>query len=72
MNERTKAILQLQKAHAALAAARESFEAIGAPPTISGTAAHIEELTATFFGYVLQEYGDTVEGFTSGTESKRD
>lgn len=61
MTERAKAIMQLSAAHTAIAAAREHLQAIGAKPSITGTAATIEELTADLFSYVIQEYKDKSE-----------
>ena len=61
MTERAKAIMQLSRAHTAIAAAREHLQAIGAKPSITGTAATIEELTADLFSYVIQEYKDKPE-----------
>ena len=61
MTERAKAIMQLSAAHTAIAAAREHLQAIGAKPSITGTAATIEELTADLFNYVIQEYKDKPE-----------
>ena len=83
MTERAKAIMQLSAAHTAIAAAREHLQAIGAKPSITGTAATIEELTADLFNYVIQEYKDQPEEIpapepvkeemhTEGTESPVD
>ena len=77
MTERAKAIMQLKRAHTAIAAARGHLQAIGATPSITGTAATIEELTADLINYVVKEYRDRPEPVedethTEGTESPAD
>ena len=77
MTERAKAIMQLKRARTAIAAAREHLQAIGAKPSITGTAATIEELTADLINYVVQEYRDRPEPVedethTEGTDSPTD
>ena len=55
MTDRAKAILQLQRAYHFMSQAKKNLQNIGAPPTIRGTAATIEELTADLLEYIKAE-----------------
>ena len=55
ITERARANMQLNRALFSIRAARKLFERIGAPPTIRGTAATIEELTADLLEYIKAE-----------------
>lgn len=66
MTERTKAIMQLQKAHTAISAANESLQKLGTRPSITGAAATIEELIIDLFATVLQETREDTETESGG------
>ena len=55
ITERARANMQLNRALFSIRAARKIFDRTGAPPTIRGTAATIEELTADLLKYIKAE-----------------
>ena len=55
ITERARANMQLNRALFSIRAARKIFDNTGAPPTIRGTAATIEELTADLLKYIKAE-----------------
>lgn len=57
MTKSAIAIMQIRRAHTAIAAARAILDDMKATPTATGTAATIEELTGDLLQYVVNEYG---------------
>lgn len=55
MTERARAILNLQCAYAFMSKAKENLQHINAKPSITGSAATIEELTSDLIKYILLE-----------------
>lgn len=55
ITERARANMQLNRALFSIRVARKIFDTAGAPPTIRGTAATIEELTADLLEYIKAE-----------------
>jgi hypothetical protein len=56
MTDRARAILQLQRAYVSVSKAKENLQRINAKPSITGSAATIEELTSDLIKYILLEY----------------